>query len=176
MEGSKCLYYMNLAMNKTRLVFQRSGPEGETVFLLLRGNSGRDVQIFDPASGKSTRCALKKKHTPSAAANNQLLPGSAVAAAAAGSTVTFSTVTNSEKLAWTDGAELRVLRDRLVGASGAEDGLLCAYLVREARGADGFDGSRLLRWRLRLGGRGLGKVDLVVGSFLAVLMLHQTLQ
>ncbi|KAJ3229278.1 hypothetical protein HDU81_005512 [Chytriomyces hyalinus] len=155
MERDVCLFYVNLAGNQPgtfgpssylkweNLSLQRHDAEGPVVFIMRESAKGKTFQIFDTTLKKAISC--HKTRTAQ---------------------LTFSTITNSEKLVWQDG-EMRVQQGGLFTTkkSGASDLDLHAYVVRELYEAG------LRRTRIRVGGRGLGKVELIVGSWIGFSLL-----
>ncbi|KAJ3061766.1 hypothetical protein HDU98_002338, partial [Podochytrium sp. JEL0797] len=155
MEGSTQMYYVNLLGNDSmmrRWVLKRNDSNGDHIMTISEAR-GKSFMLFDPKLVKSVTCTR-----PQTGLQQQ---------------IQFSTITNSEKLEWRDG-ELRVVHDvglfsrRKAPTVGAgEDPDLFAYLVRcEIEGA-------MTRWRIRVGGRGMGKAEIAVASFVGMQMLDR---
>ncbi|KAI8608628.1 hypothetical protein BC830DRAFT_1154522 [Chytriomyces sp. MP71] len=152
MEGMECLFYVNLLSNSPgsfgphagikwdNLSFQKKDSSGQAIYVMRESLKGKSFQLFDTSLKKAITCQKTK--------TNHL---------------SFSTITNSEKLHWQDG-EMRVqhgiFEKRSVG-----DTDLHAYLIRE------FYDTGLRRTRIRVGGRGLGKVELCLVSFVGLSLL-----
>ncbi|KAJ3104070.1 hypothetical protein HK100_004107 [Physocladia obscura] len=163
LQGSQQLYYMNTlpqnrieqygSPNRTWTI-QRNDWNGSYIYLLNRTTDTK-IQLFDPTLKKSITCA----HHPTRS-----------------NILSFTTITNSEKLGWTQDYELRVIHEKglfggtkskLSGGIGAgnEDDLW-AYQLKSVVEKNGLE-----RFRIRVGGRGLGKIDLIIGSFISLQLL-----
>ncbi|KAJ3291624.1 hypothetical protein HDU79_002194 [Rhizoclosmatium sp. JEL0117] len=152
MESTNRLFHINLISHEARYLqnwrVQRTDADGPTVFVITKkqGNALAPmdtVALFDASVGKVIACKGK------------------------GEVLNFSTVSGSEKLVWKDG-ELRV-NHGFFGKKGAGDDStdLFAYVVRKGR-----EDGNMVRYRVRVGGRGLNKVDLICSSFVAMLLLE----
>ncbi|KAJ3291626.1 hypothetical protein HDU79_002196 [Rhizoclosmatium sp. JEL0117] len=168
LEGADVLYYVNLVGcvvaggrdGVWEVVLQRNSAEGDNVYQMRETFKGKVFQVYDPVSGKAVNCARGGKN---------------------GAQLAFTTLTGLEKLLWVEG-EMRVMPEapkglfgkltrresatRVLGQDGG-DLDLCGYIVRE----EGDRDFELRRFRIRVGGRGLGRLDLVVASFIGNVLL-----
>ncbi|KAJ3291625.1 hypothetical protein HDU79_002195 [Rhizoclosmatium sp. JEL0117] len=171
-----CLYYTNITSTtpakNQKYTIQKTSAGGPTLFILSRvghdHHQRNKLALFDTSIGKAIVCTRTRTG------------------------LIFSTISRSEKLGWGEG-ELRVLN----GVSGFLNAVdhpghvasLLSYVgkkVDESAGgmnpADLFayvesmnrEVGGLTRYRLKVGGRGLGKVDLVCASFVAMLVMEYT--
>ncbi|ORY48035.1 hypothetical protein BCR33DRAFT_782449 [Rhizoclosmatium globosum] len=171
-----CLYYTNITSTtpakNQKYTIQKTSAGGPTLFILSRvghdHHQRNKLALFDTSIGKAIICTRTRTG------------------------LIFSTISGSEKLGWSEG-ELRVLN----GVSGFLNAVdhpghvasLLSYVgkkVDESGGgmnpADLFayvestnrEVGGLTRYRLKVGGRGLGKVDLVCASFVAILVMEYT--
>ncbi|KAI9352928.1 hypothetical protein BDR26DRAFT_850084 [Obelidium mucronatum] len=157
MEGTQKLFYVNLLGNNAinhKWVMQRQDELGLTLYILSASVGTKGFSLFDTQLGKAVGCTKTK-------------PGQ----------MTFSTITNSEKLIWKNG-DLRVLQEvnlfsAIKRTSTAHaphvpaDNDLFAYVIRTVRE------DSLTRTRIRIGGRGSSRADFVIASYVGMVLLDR---